>query len=355
MRSRRRRQRPIRRPDDELVREEPAEAPAEEEAEPAPEQESEAPAEEAPAPEESARRAPRAPRRPRRAPQEAPQETKPEAEQEQEETAPAKQDDTRSLAAAGQRALTESEKKLFGPTCIVPENRRQILAAIDNLSLASYTGNIVVKGPEGAAKKVAQGILEITKHSDANFTGKIAKASGPALNRLEAGKLSATLDQISGGAMIVYNAAALEEDTLKNLHQEIEGKERGLIVIFADKKRPMDEFLEEYPDYMKSFTVTVDIQPLTDKALVSYGLEYAKAKDYSIDEMGQLALSSRISARQTRDHQVTTKEVRDLVDEAIGWASKKNLHTLMLILSRKRYDQDDRIIIHEKDFQHYEA
>ena len=71
--------------------------------------------------------------------------------------------------------------------------------------------------------------------------------------------------------------------------------------------------------------------------------------------MGQLALSSRISARQTRDHQVTTKEVRDLVDEAIGWASKKNLHTLMLILSRKRYDQDDRIIIHEKDFQHYEA
>jgi hypothetical protein len=359
MRSRRRRQRPIRRPDDELVREEPAEAPAEEEAEPAaepaPQQESEAPAEEAPAPEESARRAPRAPRRPRRAPQEAPQETKPEAEQEQEETAPAKQDDTRSLAAAGQRALTESEKKLFGPTCIVPENRRQILAAIDNLSLASYTGNIVVKGPEGAAKKVAQGILEITKHSDANFTGKIAKASGPALNRLEAGKLSATLDQISGGAMIVYNAAALEEDTLKNLHQEIEGKERGLIVIFADKKRPMDEFLEEYPDYMKSFTVTVDIQPLTDKALVSYGLEYAKAKDYSIDEMGQLALSSRISARQTRDHQVTTKEVRDLVDEAIGWASKKNLHTLMLILSRKRYDQDDRIIIHEKDFQHYEA
>lgn len=355
MRSRRRRQRPIRRPDDELVREEPAEAPAEEEAEPAAEQESEAPAEEAPAPEESARRAPRAPRRPRRAPQEAPQETKPEAEQEQEETAPAKQDDTRSLAAAGQRALTESEKKLFGPTCIVPENRRQILAAIDNLSLASYTGNIVVKGPEGAAKKVAQGILEITKHSDANFTGKIAKASGPALNRLEAGKLSATLDQISGGAMIVYNAAALEEDTLKNLHQEIEGKERGLIVIFADKKRPMDEFLEEYPDYMKSFTVTVDIQPLTDKALVSYGLEYAKAKDYSIDEMGQLALSSRISARQTRDHQVTTKEVRDLVDEAIGWASKKNLHTLMLILSRKRYDQDDRIIIHEKDFQHYEA
>ena len=236
----------------------------------------------------------------------------------------------------------------------MPENRRQILNAIDNLSLASYTGNILVTGPEGTAKKVAAGILEITKHSDSNFTGRIAKASGPALNRLSQEKLSATLNQINGGAMIVYNASALEEDTLKNLHSEIEGKERGLIVIFADRKREMDEFRQEYPDYLKSFTVTVNILPLTDKALVSYGLEYAKSKDYSIDELGQLALSSRISSRQTPDHQVTTKEVRDLVDEAIGWASKKNLHTLMLILTKKRYDQDDRIIIHEKDFQHYE-
>lgn len=365
--SRRRRTRPVRRPAEELRRqmeleeETPEETapeeetvpenmlPQEEQAPAAEEAEEEAPAEEAqsaeaPREEKAAERATRALRhsRPIR------------REEAKKETAPAAPQDARPLAASGQRALTESEKKLFGPTCIVPENRRQIVNAIDSLSLASYTGNILVTGPEGAAKKVAAGILEITKHSDSNFTGRIAKASGPALNRLSPEKLGATLNQINGGAMIVYNASALEEETLKNLHSEIEGKERGLIVIFADRKRAMDTFLQEYPDYLKSFTVTVDIQPLTDKALVSYGLEYAKSKDYSIDELGQLALSSRISSRQTPDHQVTTKEVRDLVDEAIGWASKKNLHTLMLILSRKRYDQDDRIIIHEKDFQHYE-
>ena len=365
LRSRRRRARPVRRPAEELRRQMEEETPAEPAEEEAPVQEEEAApgeslqgeqvpaeeeAEEAPAREENTGRAPRAPRRPHPVRRPEPEETPAE----EEETASAVSKDTHPISASGQRALTESEKKLFGPTCIVPENRRQILNAIDNLSLASYTGNILVTGPEGTAKKVAAGILEITKHSDSNFTGRIAKASGPALNRLSPEKLSATLNQINGGAMIVYNASALEEDTLKNLHSEIEGKERGLIVIFADRKRAMDEFLQEYPDYLKSFTVTVNILPLTDKALVSYGLEYAKSKDYSIDELGQLALSSRISSRQTPDHQVTTKEVRDLVDEAIGWASKKNLHTLMLILTKKRYDQDDRIIIHEKDFQHYE-
>ena len=95
------------------------------------------------------------------------------------------------------------------------------------------------------------------------------------------------------------------------------------------------------------------MKPLNDKALVSYGVEYAMARDYSIDEFGRMALASRIAALQTRDHHVSTREVRDIVDEAIRYASRKSLKTLWAVLTKKRYDADDRIIIREKDFQHY--
>ncbi len=255
--------------------------------------------------------------------------------------------------APTERVLSEEERRLFGPICVVRENCQQILQAIEKISLASYTGNLIISGSEGAARKVAQGLLEITKRGDGNFTGRIARANASGLNRLNRQKLSSTLQQIENGALIVEEATGLKRDALQNLRDELEGKERGLIVILIDNRKAVESFVKENEKYLNSFDIRIDIKALNDKALVSYGIEYAMARDYSIDEFGRLALSSRISSMQTRDHHVSTKEVRDIVDEAISYASKKSLRTLIEIITRKRYDQDDRIIIHEKDFTHY--
>lgn len=251
------------------------------------------------------------------------------------------------------RTLTLEEARLFGPILRVEQNHRQILAALDQISLASYTGNLIICGGEATALKTAQGILEITRKSDSNFTGRIVKATGSALNRLSTDKFAKTIEKIENGALIVSRAAEMDEETVTNLHRQLEGREHGLIVILMDVKKMLAPFLKRFQDKLGSFTARIEIHPLNDRALVSYGKDYAKSQDYSLDEFAEMALHSRISSMQTSKHHVTLKEVRDIVDEAISYASRKNLAALFAILSRKRYDADDRIIIREKDFTHY--
>lgn len=86
---------------------------------------------------------------------------------------------------------------------------------------------------------------------------------------------------------------------------------------------------------------------------MAYAKQYAEDMEYSIDEFGILALHTRIADRQTSDHEVTLSEVRDLVDEAIEYANKKTPKHFMDILLAKRYDEEDMIILREKDFMHY--
>ena len=72
--------------------------------------------------------------------------------------------------------------------------------------------------------------------------------------------------------------------------------------------------------------------------------------EYAIDELGRLALHTRIEDMQTSDHIVTVNDVRDIVDEAIDHANRKTPKHFMDVLLAKRYDDDDMIILHEGDF-----
>jgi hypothetical protein len=55
---------------------------------------------------------------------------------------------------------------------------------------------------------------------------------------------------------------------------------------------------------------------------------------------------------QSATHHVTVEEVRDIVDEAIGVSEKKTPGHLFDSMKRKRYDSEDRMILHQKDFAH---
>ena len=83
---------------------------------------------------------------------------------------------------------------------------------------------------------------------------------------------------------------------------------------------------------------------------ITFGKKYALEQEYAIDELGVLALYTRISDLQTSEHSVTTKEVKEIVDEAIYHAGRKNMSHFMEILLGKRYDEEDMIILREKDF-----
>lgn len=256
-------------------------------------------------------------------------------------------------AAAADQDFSEDEKKIFGPIAYVKSNREQILAALDKVSLAGDDGNVIITGGPAAAEHCAKGLLHLIRHSDSNFSSEVAVASAEQMNKLTPEKLGRVLDKIGNGAIKVTGAGGLSEKALKILHGELENQDRGVIVLLLDTRRAMDALVQQYPELLSSFNARIDIHPLDDKALVAYGMEYARRQDYSIDELGQLALSTRISSQQTRNHHVSTAEVRAIVDEAITYASKKSLKTFFAVLTHKRYDADDRIIIHEKDFMHY--
>lgn len=349
-------------PAEEALYEEPEEeAPAEEyeeTAEEVPEEEYEGePAEEVPAEEEPYEEST----------EEAPEE-EPAEEQPQEEPAPERKtvekDAGRKPAPAkagkapkkpssgGKRELTKEERRLFGPFCRMRENVEQLTEALDQISLASSTGNLLILGNEATADRVARGILEITRQTDSNFTGKVARVSGESLNKLKPEGIRKTFTKLESGALIINKASDLAPKTMERLYHELEGREHGIILILIDGNKKMEQFRHENEKYLGSFTAVISVRPLDDKALVAYAKDYAMSQDFSIDEFGQLALAQRIAAMQTSTHQVTLKEVRDLVDEAIGYAEKKTPHTLIEVISKRRYDENDRIIIHEKDFMH---
>ena len=351
---------------EETAEEEPYEEPAEEAlaeeyeetAEEVPEEEYEGePAEEVPAEEEPYEEST----------EEAPEE-EPAEEQPQEEPAPerknAEKDAGRKPAPAnageapkkpssgGKRELTKEERRLFGPFCRMRENVEQLTEALDQISLASSTGNLLILGNEATADRVARGILEITRQTDSNFTGKVARVSGESLNKLKPEGIRKTFTKLESGALIINKASDLAPKTMERLYHELEGREHGIILILIDGNKKMEQFRHENEKYLGSFTAVISVRPLDDKALVAYAKDYAMSQDFSIDEFGQLALAQRLAAMQTSTHQVTLKEVRDLVDEAIGYAEKKTPHTLIEVISKRRYDENDRIIIHEKDFMH---
>ena len=258
----------------------------------------------------------------------------------------------RSQEKAAVRKLTEEEQKLFGQYMTSAETRRQIVRAIDDISLAACTGNVVLTGQSGTdTAGLAKALIREIRAIDSNFSGKVARSSGPVINRKD---LAKALTQIENGALIIEQASSLREESCMRLHRELEREERGMIVILIDTAKAMDRFMRHNEASLgRNFNVRIDITALDNDALVEVAKNYAKEKNYSIDEFGILALHTRISSLQTIDHTVTVDEVKGIVDEAIGYAEKKTPGHLMDVIFRKRYDEDDMVILREKDFQHY--
>ena len=249
------------------------------------------------------------------------------------------------------RELTDEERELFGQFTHHRKSREQLVRTLDNMSMASYTGNVIITGEEGGGTlTLAKGLIREMQYSDGNFSGKIAKISGAVLNKKD---IADTLSRISGGALIVEKAADLKSAVAMKLCKELERGNVGLLLILEDTKQRMNRLLWENDIMNRVFDLRVDIEPLDDEALVAYARQYAEDQEYSIDEFGVLALHTRIAEMQTSDHEVTLAEVRELVDEAIYYANRKTPKHFVDVLLSKRYDNDDMIILRESDFIHY--
>lgn len=246
------------------------------------------------------------------------------------------------------RNLTREERELYASYIQSRTSKEQIIQAVDNISMAAYTGNIVITGEEGMdTVTLAKNMIREVQMTDSNFAGKVAKISGQSLNKND---VESTLNQLASGALIIQKASFMEEETAKRLYKALQQDSFGIIIVLEDSKKAMNKFLEKYPKLAACFTARVDVEALSNGTLVAFGRKYAREKEYSIDDMGILALHTRIDEMQTIDHAVTVLEVKKLVDDAIKHANKKNLKHFFDILLAKRYDEEDMIILSEKDF-----
>ena len=246
------------------------------------------------------------------------------------------------------RKLTEEEKMVYGPFIQDKKTKQQLVNALDSISLAAYVGNLIITGEEGMdTLTLAKNMIREVQQSDSNFFGKIAKINGASLNKRD---IKQTMEKIANGALIIENAGTLSGETLEKMHKAMEQEHSGLIIVLEGTKKTINKLVEEHSAWMASYTARVDVQALSDDALVAFGKKYAKENEYSIDELGMLALHTRVADRQTSDHSVTTDEVKAIVDQAIHHANKKNIPHFFDILLAKRYDEEDMIILREKDF-----
>lgn len=253
-----------------------------------------------------------------------------------------------SEPSAPSRMLTEDEKELFGALIQTDQMKNQIAAAIDKISLAAYTGNVIITGENGSGTiTLAKNLIKSVQMSDRNFSGRVARISGAALDKKN---ISTTLSKLRGGALIIEKANGMSAESLGKLTQYLEQESEGMIVILEDTKMEMRKCINKNPALSENFNARIDINAMDNDALVAYARDYAYEKEYSIDDLGILALYTRISDLQTGDHNVTLAEVREIIDEAIWSANRKSPKHFVDILSGKRYDDEDMIVLREKDF-----
>ena len=252
----------------------------------------------------------------------------------------------------GDRVFSPEEQELFGAYLTRKSTSRQISHALDNMSMAAYTGNVIVTGEEGVGTlDLAKKLIKYMQSTDSNFVNRqVAKVSGKGLNDKD---LPALFDQINGGAIIIESARGMKKSTVMKLIKILESETLGVLTVLEDTSDGMDKIVGTLPKLGELFNVRIDLKALDDKALVNYACEYAISQEHTIDEFALLALHTRIAEMQTSTHQVSVSEVRDLVDDAIYYADKKNPAHLFDIILHKRYDEEDMIILREKDFMHY--
>ncbi len=246
------------------------------------------------------------------------------------------------------RALTREEKELYGSFIQSRSSREKLIAAIDSISMAPYTGNVVITGDEGMdTMTLAKNMIREVQMTDSNFSGKIAKISGSSLNQRN---VAQTLDGLANGALIIQKASQIDKKTADALYKALQQEKYGLIVIMEDTRKAMNKFLGVYAKLAECFNARMDMEALSNDSLVAFGKKYANEMEYSIDELGILALHTRIAEMQTSDHVVTIRDVKGIMDEAIRRANRKSMGHFVDILLAKRYDEEDMIILRENDF-----
>ena len=262
--------------------------------------------------------------------------------------------DLESQSGKGLRAgLTEEQKKLFSYFVPVRGMSEQLVDVLEqdkniNRGGTSRTGNLLIIGQKGSGKTVlAVDVVKAIQKQRNVRQGKVAILTGDALNKK---RIQDIVSKLYGGALIIEKAGKMNEKTIVRLNKAMEQDTGELLIVLEDQRKPLDRMLSMNREFKKKFTSRLEVPVFINDELVTFGQAYAQENGYRIDEMGILALYSKIDARQREDHAVTVAEVKVMMDEAIDHSQRTSAGKLVKRVLGKNTDEADRIILSEKDF-----
>ena len=312
----------------------------------------------APAPSQAAEPAPAQPQRPQQAaPQMEPQRVAPQQEaapvqQERPAAAPAQEPPLNSYRHTG---LTRNQQHILGYFATIQGLREQIAASLEDTihkvlqDKTSRSGNVIITGNAGSGRStLAMRYAKAVSRAKGEKNARIAKIYAEDFNKKD---IPSTVAKIAGGTLIIEEAGDLSEEVVSQLSTAMEFRTNGLVIILEDEKGYLKELMDHHPEFAEKFTSAIDIPIFTNDELVSFGETYALEEDYRIDEGAIASLYDRIGEMQTPDHPVTVADVKEIVDQAIRHVERAGLRKLGMILSRKRYDKEDRVVLYAKDFR----
>lgn len=210
------------------------------------------------------------------------------------------------------------------------------------------TGNMIIQGGSGSGKTVlATSMIKALQKETGKPNGKIGKIEASVLNQKD---VAALLKKVAGGCLIIEKAGDLSRETALKLSLLLEQDTSGVLVIIEDTKHGIQKALSRDDGFAAKFSEKINIPIFTSDELVSFAKSYANELGYTIDEMGVLALYNSISNIEHADRETTLTEVKEIVDKAVAHSEKGGLKKAFSIITSRRYDDDDYIILREKDF-----
>jgi len=251
--------------------------------------------------------------------------------------------------------LTEEQKKLFSYFVPVHGMSEQLVEVLESDRKCksrygtSRIGNLVIIGRKGSGKTVlAVDVVKAIQKSRKLKQGKVGIVTAESLNKKD---VAGILEKLHGGAIIIEKASRLNRRTVETMCEIMEGQTGELLVVLEDERKPMDKLMAAFPQFAKKFTSRLEVPVFINDELVTFGQTYAKENGYKIDEMGILALYSRIDILQREEKVVTVADVKDILDDAIENSQKASFKKLVKKFVGKNTDESDRILLREEDFK----
>ena len=143
--------------------------------------------------------------------------------------------------------LTQEQKKLFSYFVPVRGMSEQLVDVLDadkkckNRYGTSRTGNLLIIGRKGSGKTVlAVDVVKAIQKQRKMKQGKVAIITGESLNKKD---LNTIVQKLYGGALIVEKASKIDQRTLEELNELMEGQTGEMLIVLEEQRKPMEDLL----------------------------------------------------------------------------------------------------------------